>query len=55
MRFRVHVQRLTTYEIECGSEQEARTIVREVEERAGAKTPEGEGIVKVDETLSVTL
>jgi hypothetical protein len=55
MRFRVHVQRLTTYEVECGSEQEARAIVMELEEQAGAKTPAGNGIVKVDETLSVTL
>jgi hypothetical protein len=55
MRFQVYVQRLTTHEVECGSEQEARTTVRALEEATGGKTPEGEGIVKVGETLSVTL
>jgi hypothetical protein len=55
MRFRVFVQRLTSHEVECGSEQEARTTVRALEEATGGKTPEGEGIVKVGETLSVTL
>jgi hypothetical protein len=55
MRFRVHARRWTTYEIECGSEQEARTVVWELEEQTGAKTPDGDGVVKVDDTLSVTL
>jgi hypothetical protein len=41
--------------VRIGTEQEARTIVRELEEATGGKTPEGEGIVKVGETLSVTL
>jgi hypothetical protein len=46
----VHVQRLTTYEIECGSAEEARTIVRELEE---PESPEGEGIVKVVARIGV--
>ena len=53
MRFRVCVQRLTTYEgrVRIGTE----SIVRALEEATGGRTPEGEGIVKVGETLSVTL
>lgn len=55
MKFRVYVQRLTTYDVECGSEEEARALVAELQASAPAPDPPGRGMVKLHDSISVTL
>ena len=55
MKFRIYVQRLTTYDVECGSEEEARAVVLELQKSVSSPDPPGCGIVKLLESVSVTL
>jgi hypothetical protein len=55
LKFRVYVQHLTTYDVECGSEEEARALVLELQNSTRSPDPPGCGMVKLHESVSVTV